>query len=333
MNEVKQYDLKASVEGVGKLVPVLKDAQGNVIDGFHRQQIDPEWPSVKCETVDNPTKLALARLASNFCRRQVGKEELQEAIVFLIGKAGLKPQDIADQTGIGLTTIYLHMPEHLKDKAKAEAGKKGGEARATSLKQSRKIQDMPPLPPQAEHPVKCDLCPIETGTWFPYRLKDGRVLCPVCFKDLWVKGEVTEADLLKPGEKPQAPPEKPKPKPQVKEYKPKESWTHRKAVMQPQHSNMEQALLIKLQTTDHHPVTDRTFCLQSTTPDFYFPKQNLAIYIDGPVHEGKEERDDILRELLAKRHGIRIVSIPYKAFTKQETERVFNEIVTAIKEA
>ena len=77
--------------------------------------------------------------------------------------------------------------------------------------------------------------------------------------------------------------------------------------------------------------TDRDFCLQQTTPDFYFPEQRTAIYIDGPVHAKREDRDELLRELLAKRYDVKVVSIAYKAFTKEETERVFHEIMEALR--
>lgn len=121
-----------------------------------------------------------------------------------------------------------------------------------------------------------------------------------------------------------------KPKPQVKEYKPVEAWKDREARMHPQHSKMEDALLLKLHEADVRPTRDHEFCVQSTTPDFYFPAKQTAVYVDGPVHEGKEDRDEAIREKLAKRHGVHVVSIAYKADTETERERVFNEIKQAI---
>jgi very-short-patch-repair endonuclease len=122
-------------------------------------------------------------------------------------------------------------------------------------------------------------------------------------------------------------PSKPQPKLEVKEWKPKETWEQRKAVMKPQHSRIEEALLLKLYEKGLTPITDKEFCIQSTTPDFYFPDKNLAIYVDGAVHEGKEDRDNQLRDLLEQRHHVRVVSIPYKDFTQEETERVFQQIL------
>jgi len=68
----------------------------------------------------------------------------------------------------------------------------------------------------------------------------------------------------------------------------------------------------------------------STTPDIYFPEHGLAIYIDGPVHHGREDRDEALRELLAKRHGLKVVSIPYERYSQKEKERILEEILKFI---
>jgi len=112
--EKDEYSLKESAEGVGELVPVIKDAFGNVIDGFHRLRVDPNWPAIRLTRIDDPVKLELARLAVNFCRRRVPKEELQAKIEFLIRTGGLTPEEIARKTGISLRTIYRYMPEELK---------------------------------------------------------------------------------------------------------------------------------------------------------------------------------------------------------------------------
>jgi hypothetical protein len=90
MVEEKEYDLKKSIEGLGKLNPILKDAHGNIIDGFHRQEVDPNWNAITIGEIDNPAKLELARLATNFCRRHMTSEEIRDKLTFLIGKCVLK---------------------------------------------------------------------------------------------------------------------------------------------------------------------------------------------------------------------------------------------------
>jgi len=120
-----EYDLAKSSKKLGPLVPILKDKNGNIIDGFHRQNANPDWPTITVESVDSDAKLELARLAANFCRRTIPASELQNRITFLVGKCGMKPEEIAEQTGIHLTTIYRHLPQELKDAKKGEAISEG----------------------------------------------------------------------------------------------------------------------------------------------------------------------------------------------------------------
>jgi hypothetical protein len=134
MSENEEYDLAKSSKKLGKLYPILKDKKGNIIDGFHRQNADPDWPSITVDTVDDPIKLELARLAVNYCRRAIPKTEFDNHIAFLV-KNGLKPEEIAEETGIHISTIFRHMPQELKPKGEAisEGMEKASElARASS---------------------------------------------------------------------------------------------------------------------------------------------------------------------------------------------------------
>jgi hypothetical protein len=117
------YSLGASRDGLGELSPVLLDAYGNIIDGFHRKGESANWHSVTVHHIDNPVKLEMARLAVNYARRRVTPEEFSQRIAFLI-KAGLKPEEIAKKTGIGTRTIYKYTPQELKDQKMIEAGRK-----------------------------------------------------------------------------------------------------------------------------------------------------------------------------------------------------------------
>jgi len=303
----EEYDLTKSSKALGKLYPILKDAHGNIIDGFHRQNADSDWHAIQVDTVDTPVKLELARLAVNFCRRTLPSTEIEQRITFLI-KNGMKVKDISDETGISERTIYNHMPQELKDQTKVEA--RLGKVSDATLQQTVNTSD-------TRHPindlVSCDNCKMATHISRMKTLGE-QDLCPLCFERL--------------SKMPKAP-EKP-----VTVYdseKPKETWEQRKAQMSPQHSKIEDALRVKFSEAGLECETDRVFCLQSTTPDFYFHSKNLAVYVDGEVHNGKQDRDEALRELLTKRHGIKTVSIPYKAFTKEETNRVFNLISEEVK--
>ena len=106
------------------------------------------------------------------------------------------------------------------------------------------------------------------------------------------------------------------------------SWRERLHVSP---SRMEQEVLIALDNRGVYPLTDKEFCVQSTKPDFYFPDQRLAVYLDGPTHLGKEERDEALRQLLSKRYGVKVLSIPYNRYSKSERGRIINAIMEALK--
>lgn len=111
-----------------------------------------------------------------------------------------------------------------------------------------------------------------------------------------------------------------------------DSWEYRKARMQPQHSRIEEALMIKLASAGVQFETDRLFCIQSTCPDFFFADKDLVVYVDGvEAHRRREDQDEQLRELLAKRYRVKVVTISYERFTKKETERVFQQIMETLK--
>jgi hypothetical protein len=45
------------------------------------------------------------------------------------------------------------------------------------------------------------------------------------------------------------------------------------------------------------------------------------------VHDGKQDRDEQLRESLTKRHGLKVISIPYDGSSQQEVDRVLEQII------
>jgi hypothetical protein len=206
-----EYDLTKSSKALGKLYPILKDKDGNIIDGFHRQNADTEWQSITLDSIDNPVKLELARLAVNYCRRAIPKTEIEQRIVFLI-KNGMKPEEIADQTGINIATIYRHMPKELKDQERSEATKKGIEEHRPRISEvssktsdtvpdkneshSNNAPDIPDKPtPKTERLLSktelmpCDCCKIPTHI-SRMRTLD---LCPLCFERLTKNNKIKEA--------------------------------------------------------------------------------------------------------------------------------------------
>jgi hypothetical protein len=101
--------------------------------------------------------------------------------------------------------------------------------------------------------------------------------------------------------------------------------------MHPNISKMEIEIQKRLSKSRINYFSNHPFCLLTTVPDLYFPEKGIAIYLDGPVHKGKEGRDEDLREKLSTRYSIKVVSIEYRSYNKSEMERVWNEILEAIK--
>lgn len=66
---------RRTVDAVGQLYPVLLSKDGQVIDGFHRLNGNPDWKTQTLEHIDSDEKLLLARAISNWHRRSISKEE------------------------------------------------------------------------------------------------------------------------------------------------------------------------------------------------------------------------------------------------------------------
>ena len=132
---MSEYDLKKS-EKIGQLYPVLVDAKGKVIDGFHRLEANPNWRTEKLLGIDTEEKLLVARCVANWHRRQVSREEKEEWINGLAriykkqgldvygtrkGSAGAPPNEILDKivevTGLSRDTVK----EYLLDRFKQES--------------------------------------------------------------------------------------------------------------------------------------------------------------------------------------------------------------------
>jgi very-short-patch-repair endonuclease/transposase len=316
----EDYALSKSMKGkLGQLVPCLEDAEGIVFDGLHRKKLDPKAWTVKIDRIKTPVDRALARMTVNFCRRHYTSEEMQNDISLLIG-SGLTVKEIAESTGISEVTVYKYMPQEKKDKEKSEAISKGIQRAQEKVEQvkpltsSIKTQDTPQFVQSAQEYIATELRTCEKCGMAAHRTKmslvDGKLVCPKC------------AGVAEPAAKPEF---------TKLPAMPKDAWTFRRAQMSPQHSSMEMAVLQRLNGKGVQVMTDFEFCLQKTTPDFWFPDKRIAVYLDGPVHEGREDKDELLRELLRKRHGVNVVSIPYVTDTEAERERVFGVVMEAVK--
>jgi hypothetical protein len=116
-----EYDLKKSKESVGYLYPVLVAPSGEVIDGYHRRKVDPNWPYVVLTWVKTREDQLVARIAANACRRTVSKEERRSEIMELaacmlnrgIAKGALA-REIARRTGLSEDYVRRLLPKRFK---------------------------------------------------------------------------------------------------------------------------------------------------------------------------------------------------------------------------
>lgn len=123
ITEQKQMisDLRSSSEFVGQLYPALVDANGNIIDGKHRLEADPTWPTIEVKTVDSEEKRLVAMLIANVCRRVVSSEEKTEILKSLCRiyqSQGLRPDQLAKElskkTGMTYRWVMKYLPDNLK---------------------------------------------------------------------------------------------------------------------------------------------------------------------------------------------------------------------------
>lgn len=309
--EDEETQLKTTWQKLGALDKIKLDAHGNVIDGFHRQKVDPNWPTEKNENITDPVQLAMARLVINVARREVPVEEKTRRLKEIAELTGWSPKEIAENIGMTYSWVMKYLPDEYKDIEKAKVGKIGGELSGASRREAKE-----PIKPVW---VPCAACPL--GTINPREWR-GYQLCPLCFEEA-EKDPDRILRKLQPHSKPKSPK-----KIETKVYKPKETWTHRKARMQTPVSKFEEEFSILAQKRGLPSAdTNRTICIRSTTPDRYYTlrKGNLAVYFDGPVHKGREDRDALIREQLRKR-GVKVREIKYDQPSQQALDEALDVV-------
>lgn len=72
-------ELRNSEKDVGQLLPVLKNADGEIIDGFHRKRVNPEWQELILSVAKGLDTLK-ARVHLNVLRRDIPINEKDEWI-------------------------------------------------------------------------------------------------------------------------------------------------------------------------------------------------------------------------------------------------------------
>jgi len=316
----KEYDIKESLPKVGYLYPVLKDAHGHVIDGFHRLRHDPNWPIEKLDHITDPVQLAMARLVANACRRDVSAEEKAEWLRQIASMTSWNAKEIAENLPVNYTWVMRYLPDEFKDEVKAKAGAMGGRPSSAFTVKAKESQDTRhDYGDASEQAVTCECCSL--STFYPQDYEDKQV-CRRCFKEL------TEGKRQLPT-KPQAPP----PKISKTVTKPPKTAQDIHDQMHPRVSKMEEAVLLALHEKGFHVESQKDFCVKSTRADFYLPQHNLAIFLDGEQVHKDPEKDQQLRELLTKRHKIQVLTLTYPSFTKTAQDQILADIITATEDS
>jgi len=111
--------LKTSKLKFGAIAPIILDANGNIVDGFHRREADPRWPAVVYEEIKTPEDRVLYAIASNWHRKEKTKKWKSRMLAWL-AKQGYKPKEIAHKTGLKLRTVYKYLPKEFKEEEPEE---------------------------------------------------------------------------------------------------------------------------------------------------------------------------------------------------------------------
>jgi hypothetical protein len=121
MKELGIESLRASSRKVGKLYPVLVDKNGDVVDGQHRLEADPDWPKIKLTDICSEKQKLLARIVVNVCRRTVPAREKRKILgdlakIYLAEgeRPGKIAQQIAEMTGMSYTWVMRYLPDRYK---------------------------------------------------------------------------------------------------------------------------------------------------------------------------------------------------------------------------
>lgn len=136
MSPEEGYNLQKSKKAVSELYPVIKDAHGNVIDGFHRLDADPNWKTETIATITTPLQLALARIVANTHRRSINKEERKLQLVAVaeeLVKEGLAREQVIPAMAELTTFSEDYLRRMLPDEYKQRPGVGGGAHESVGL--------------------------------------------------------------------------------------------------------------------------------------------------------------------------------------------------------
>ncbi len=109
---------------IGELYPVLLDAKGNLIDGFHRRKANKNWHTIKLAQIKTKADLLTARIIAN-CQRLDHSVESREWVNALADELAKEHSElamstrIAEKTGMSPRWVMEKLSDKHKDLRKA----------------------------------------------------------------------------------------------------------------------------------------------------------------------------------------------------------------------
>jgi len=326
-----EYDLRKSVDilpFLKKAFPIIKDDKNVRVDGHHRHQIDPKWPAVTVH-FENENQRKIARFVANFCRRNVTDKEKRDFLVALTLETGWNAEEMADKLPVSYSWIMKFLPDEYKDKVKAEAGAKGGEALKEKYRESQdsalRYEAKNAFGRITRYPCGFPGCQLTTINP-PSHM--GVSLC--AYHSKAVEKDETLVKKIRKREPIQPRTEKISPS----LTKPRMSYAERQALMHSSESRMDDAMFLwasnepKLKdagwTAEYqkHYVIVHIEIRSDLTLRNSEQGRELSCFWDTSETHPDPNRDKRNRQRAADLHKIEIFSADYKAFTKTELERL-----------
>jgi len=112
--------LETSYKKYGALYPVLIDAGGNVIDGFHRIKINPDWEKRKLDWVKTDVDRIKIGIVANFDRREITTEEIRNKLGELAELTGWDANRLAEELNRSYTWVMKYLPQKFKNQKMSE---------------------------------------------------------------------------------------------------------------------------------------------------------------------------------------------------------------------
>jgi len=314
--EFSNETLKRSRETVGTIYEAIVSIDGEVIDGKHRLETDPQWPKRTVQVTSKMEKILLRMHAHH--RRKVSREETQTLILDLaqeLEKKGIEKENIASEltkiTPYSQRWILELLPTEYKKAEKVEAGK------VSAAVTQQKVEAEKPLDVAVPCSAGCG-----TNTVYP-KYWSGQPVCSVCYDKLF-RGEIS---LEKPAEvKPLVEEALEPPRVEKKIYEPG-AW--REEMRKPV-SRMDQWLAEELSRRGIPIEIQQPICIKQLIPEVIIKKGDkpLCVFLDHP-DVPKTLVDMENRELLARR-GFRVIQIEYEGYTEEWRQLVISEVMSAI---